>query len=145
MELPDNYPYGCSDEVISASLKACADEIAASNAQTNKVLQLAPLIIVGHSELQNRQTKRITRLSIGLGVLSLIIAGVALWISVAGNSSNTRWQTTNLELLRGLNEQFESCARIQAQQVDVLKSIDQKTQTQNSKTTGDARNPKSSR
>jgi len=97
-----NYPYGCTEKDISKAIKEYSDEIIASRADINKVLQFTPLIALGQGELQSRQTRRITRLSLGLGFLSLIIAGAALLVSFMNTRSDEAWQKHQLELLNAI-------------------------------------------
>src|SRR5438128_10899103 len=104
----EEYPHGCSERQISQAIADYADEITTSEGNINTVLRLAPLIVVGHAELQSRQTKRVTRLSIGLGVLSLAIAGIALWVSIASNWTNADSQRQQLELLKAIHHEVQA-------------------------------------
>jgi len=124
MELPEKYPYGCSEKEISSALRKYAGEIIASEGNVNKVLQLAPLIVIGHTELQSRQTSRITGISVGLGILSLVIAIVALWVSIANSRTDAYWQTTQSEMLRTIGQDVHSSRDLQAADVELLKSIE---------------------
>jgi hypothetical protein len=124
MNMPENYPYGSDEKEISSALRGYADEIIASGGDVNTVLQLAPLIVIGHTELQSRQTNRVTRISVGLGILSLVIALVALWVSIANNRTETHWQTTQLELLNRIEADLKTRDDLQTTQFDLLKNID---------------------
>lgn len=123
MNLPANYPYGCSEAQISKSLREYADQIIASDAQINTVLQLTPLIVIGNTELQSRQTKRVTRVSVGLGILSVLIAAVALWISITNNIASSKSRSTELELLKEIERDLQLHSNLQMQQSELLKGI----------------------
>lgn len=123
MELPRNYPYGCGDQQIALMLREYADEIAASGGNVNKVLQLAPLIVIGQSELQGRQTSRVTRISFGLGVLSVVIALVALWVSIANSRTDANWQASQSEGLKTIHRDLQAGYDLQTMQLELLRSI----------------------
>ncbi len=80
--LPKDYPYGATDKAISTTIRELSNDVLGSGANINRVLQLTPLIALGQNELQSRQTRRITCLSIGLGALSLLVSAAALYVSL---------------------------------------------------------------
>ena len=124
MEVPHDYPYGCDDKRISSILREYANEIVASDGNVNKVLQLAPLIVIGQAELQGRQTSRISRISVGLGVLSIVIAVVALWVSIANSRTDASWRTSQSEVLKTIHHDLQTCYELQTRQLEFVKNID---------------------
>lgn len=131
-KLYKEYPHGCSDKQISKAIEDYANEITTSEGDLNTVLQLTPLMVVGHAELQSRQTKRITRVSVGLGILSIVIAGIALWVSIASNWTNSDSQTQQLELLKAIQHQVQmqnNGSDLLRQQLETLKAIHSELQT----------------
>jgi len=133
--LSKDYPHGGSEREISKAIEDFADEITLSEGDINTVLRLTPLIVIGHAELQSRQTKRITRVSIGLGILSIVMAAVALLVSMAGNWTNSDSQRQQLELLKGIHNELQlknQDSEWQKQQVELLRAIHLELQTQNS-------------
>jgi hypothetical protein len=134
-KLVKEYPHGCSDKQISKAIEDYANEITASGGDINTVLRLTPLMVVGHAELQSRQTKRITQVSVGLGILSIVIAGVALLVSILGNRSNTDSQNQQLELLKTIQRdvQKQNTSDMQKQQLETLKAIHSELQNDNRK------------
>jgi hypothetical protein len=132
-KLYKDYPHGCSDKQISKAIEDHANEITAAGGDINTVLRLTPLMVVGHAELQSRQTKRITRVSVGLGMLSIVIACIALWVSIAGNWTNSDSQKQQLELLKAIQHEVQtqnSGSDLQRQQLETLKAIHFELQTQ---------------
>jgi len=135
-KLYTKYPYGCSNRNLADAIREYSDEIIESRADINKVMQLTPLVTLGQNELQSRQTKRITRLSLGIGILSLIIAGFALYISLLNERSSERWEIKQTESLAKLNSDLN----VQGNSIrDLLKSINFETDTIK---TGSKRNQK---
>ena len=54
VNVPSNYPAGCSEEEILAVISGLSQEMITGGANINVVLRFSPLIIAGQSELQNR-------------------------------------------------------------------------------------------
>ncbi len=77
-----NYPRGLPDKKLIEVIDEYANEINQSGVNINKVLQLSPYISLGLNELQSRQSKRVTRISLGISILSLVIACFALYVSL---------------------------------------------------------------
>lgn len=58
LNIPLNYPHGCTDEQILLALQAINTELLRRGANVNDVLQLGPLITIGQTELQARIANR---------------------------------------------------------------------------------------
>ena len=68
LNIPSNYPHGCTDEQILLTLQAISTELLRRGASANDVLQLGPLISIGQSELQARLATRSSQeLQIAIG------------------------------------------------------------------------------
>ena len=108
MQLGKSYPHGYTDKEISSKLREYANEIAGSGGNVNNVLRLAPLIVIGQTELQSRQTSRVTRISVGLGILSIVIALLALWVSIVNSRTDANWQREQSVLLRAIDQDLQN-------------------------------------
>ena len=82
------------DKEIEDSIKEYSEEIFKSKAGINTVMRFSPLIQLGQTELQGRQTKRVTCLSIIVSIVSLFIAGTALYVSFNTSRASTHWENT---------------------------------------------------
>lgn len=58
LNVPLNYPHGCTDEQILLVLQAINTELLKRGANVNDVLRLGPLITIGQTELQTRLANR---------------------------------------------------------------------------------------
>lgn len=58
LNIPLNYPHGCTDEQILLVLQDINTELLRCGANVNDVLQLGPLITIGQTELQARISNR---------------------------------------------------------------------------------------
>lgn len=101
-----SFPRGLSDKEIEQHINEYQDAIFKAGASTNQVLQFSPLIQLGQNELQNRKTEKTARLSIGLGLLSVFIASVALVVSFIGSRSSSQWETSQIELLEKIKQEI---------------------------------------
>lgn len=97
-----NYPEGMKDAEIIKCVREYTDEIIQSGAQVNTVWQLTPLIQLGQYELEKRQSMRITRLTIGVSIVSMFIAVVALWIALESNRDSNSWKQSQLGVLEDI-------------------------------------------
>lgn len=91
-----NYPGGCSDKKIKEAIQGYSDDIYSARGNINTVMSLSPLLQMGLSELNGRQNKRIACLSLVIGIISLGVAGVALFISININNDSTNKQLESL-------------------------------------------------
>ncbi len=96
------YPHGMKDKEIAEAIKEYSIEIHNSKANINTVMQFSPLIQLGQIELQGRQTKRVTTLSIVVSIVSLLIAGLALYVSLSSSRVSSQWEESQINLLREL-------------------------------------------
>lgn len=96
------YPHGMKDEEIEGAIKEYSAEIHSSKANMNTVLQFSPLIQLGQLELQRRQTKRVTTLSVIFSIVSLLVAGSALFVSFYSSRASSRWERSQINLLKEL-------------------------------------------
>lgn len=98
-DLKENHPLGFENKEIEDLVNQYAVEIFERRANPNAILQFSPLIQLEHNELQGRQTQSATRLSVGVSILSLLIAGMAVYVSLAAFLSSERWKEEQLEML----------------------------------------------
>lgn len=114
-EIPQGYPNSCKSNEIKSAVRTFTEELnsiglekSASIPQINKRSQLVALIQLGLSELQNRQTKWITWFAAFATILSLIVAGSALYVSLTVSKSSARWENEQLEILGTINNNIRS-------------------------------------
>jgi hypothetical protein len=81
-QVREHYPYRCTDEEIKELIHGYSKEIYDSRANINTVLAMSPLLQLGLQELQSRQNKNITYLSLGVSTVSLIVSAVTLYVSL---------------------------------------------------------------
>ncbi len=91
------------DQEIIDHVKEYTDVIIQSGAQVNTVWQVTPLIQLGQYELEKRQTERITRLTIGVSIISMIVAAAALYIATENSRASTNWEETQIHLLEKIH------------------------------------------
>ncbi len=81
-QIIEHYPYGCTDEKIKELVQGYSKEIYDSRANINTVMAMSPLLQLGLQELQDKQNKNITYLSLGVSTVSLIVSAVTLYVSL---------------------------------------------------------------
>ena len=114
-EIPQGYPHSCKSNEIESAVDEFSEELnslgletSASLPRMNQRSQLVALIQQGRSELQNRQTKFITRVSACVSILSMIVAGTALYVSLTASRSYARWESDQMEILGTINNNIKS-------------------------------------
>ena len=71
------------------------------------MIQCYPLISLGQYELQKRQNRRITKISMGIAAVSLLIAIIALYISFQGRNSSSRWENAQIVELKAIEQKLD--------------------------------------
>lgn len=99
-----NYPRGLSDKELVEAIDEYVDELNTSGVDINKVLQFSPYISLGLNELQGRQSKRVTRISLGISVMSLVISALALYVSLESGRSSDVAGARQVTILEELNK-----------------------------------------
>ena len=69
-----DFPHNFSDQQIQETIRDYMTRIAVSGSQENVVIQCYPLIALGQAELQKRQNDRLTRITLIVSFVSLIVA-----------------------------------------------------------------------
>ena len=103
----EGYPRSLRTKLLVEAIDEYADEINSSRADINKVLQFAPYISLGINELQSRQSKRVTRISFAVSILSLTVAGAALYVTYENSLASSIQERNQLEILRKLDSRLE--------------------------------------
>ena len=80
--LPKGYPNKLSDEKIEEVMKKFLQNLKENAAVNAIVEQDMTFINLGLNELNNRTSKKQSRNAFLVSILSLIFAGISLWISV---------------------------------------------------------------
>ena len=110
-EIPKGYPSECKLKALKNVVRELTDalnkiglEKSPSFPQMNRRAQLSALIQLGLGEIQGRQTRYITYISLGASLLSLFIAYSALTISESAIKSSNRWETNQISILESINK-----------------------------------------
>ena len=138
-----NYPHGLSDKQLVEAIQEYATTINSSGVNINTVLQFSPYISLGLNELQSRQNKRITRISIGVGIVSLTVAAVALYISLDSGRSSDVSSARQIVLLEELNKNISENQKIVTELIKAQRGIPEKKPAANPAVKWDA--PKAAR
>ena len=90
INIDSKYPHGLSDEELSRALHEYAGEMSKRGlGNPNYIPYYAPLIQLGLAERDARRNKSTTRRTLGVAAISLIVSGVALFVAMSSNRSNT--------------------------------------------------------
>jgi len=107
-EVSEDFPHKMNDEQIGETIKLYMKEIIQSGSHENIVIQCYPLIALGQHELERRQTTRITRFTTGVSFASILIAIIALAISIINTMSSTRWEKRQIESLTAMQTKIDT-------------------------------------
>ncbi len=150
--LYQGYPSKIETKKLKRIINEYTEELYASRANINTVIQLSPLIQLGQSELQGRQNRRIEVISTIISLTSLIIAIGSIYIAIQSDASSNRWeknQGTQLNTLdkhnKQLIERMDSIVEINKRLISTAKSLINdsiKVRTVNKKTTAKSTYPK---
>lgn len=103
-EININYPDKCTDKEIKKLISGYQKEIYDQRGHINSVLQMIPLIQAGLLEMQGRQNKKITYLSLFIGGMSLVVAAVALFITIDSGRMNSILNNALINSTNNLNQ-----------------------------------------
>jgi hypothetical protein len=101
------YPHGLTTREIQASIREYAEAMTKAGGKIDQVLQFSPLIMLGQQELQTRTNRRVTGLSLGIAILSLLTSGAALYVSHASQAPGRHWELQELQALRQLRSALQ--------------------------------------
>lgn len=132
--IPDNYPHGLKDQDIENSIKEYSQEIARNSGNPLATSIYSPLIQLGQSELQNRQTKKTLILTMIVSFTSLFIAGAALYVTYQASVSSNHWERSQIEILSKIENNTEGLgpkiiSSLNTVTTSTLKAIDESTNT----------------
>ncbi|MFA0648277.1 hypothetical protein AB4620_22130, partial [Vibrio cyclitrophicus] len=102
--ITEGYPGRLTDRQIEQHIKEYSDEIVQFRGNTNFTSAYVPLIQLGQAELQNRQNKKVFRLTLFISILSLLVSFAALFVSYSSMDSSSSWEQSQIELLQELKE-----------------------------------------
>lgn len=131
-----NYPRGLSDKNLVEAIDEYANEINASRVDINKVLQFSPYISLGLNELQSRQSKRVTRISLGISIVSLAIAALALYVSLESGRTSDISGARQVTILEELNKNMLENQKLFAEAIKAKKFVPEKKAANSSLITG---------
>ncbi len=138
----EDFPQSMSNKQLRRVIKGYLSQVKESGAQENVVIQCYPLIALGLNEQQARQNKLVTWISIGVGVVSLVVAAVALRISIDGARLSDESSARQIALLEELNKNIVDSPKIVMEAIK-LQATASKQQAANSTVKRDA--PKAAR
>ena len=108
VEINQKYPHGLPDADIERYIQGYAEEIFDKRGDINTVMWAAPMIHLGRAELQSRGIERGTRFTKLVSYSSIVVALVALAISIINSRSSSRWEERQLQLLATLERRLGS-------------------------------------
>lgn len=104
--VPDDYPFGLSDSELQAKVKEFTEKLAGGD-----TVRWAPLVQLGLSELQNRETRRSNTMSrrvanaaLAVSVGALVFTGAAVYYARDAARSSERWERRQAEQLEALRQ-----------------------------------------
>lgn len=92
------FPFDYSDKEIKNEVKPYSNQL--KNASINAVLRNSPFVQVGMNELQDRQSKRMGRISMGIALIAIII-------SVLSFISSNNWKKEQIKILNRIEQLAE--------------------------------------
>lgn len=105
------YPSDYTDDEIRNTINDFSKKIMDAKFDINAVMQLSPPIQLGQNELQKRildrsaiETSRIQKLAIFIAVISIILALVAIYLSLQNSRFESEWKERQINLLESINE-----------------------------------------
>jgi hypothetical protein len=99
-----HFPYKCTNKQLKETVQGYSEEIYKQHGNINTILQISPLLQLGISEIQGRTNRKITYLSLSISILSLIVAGIALYISFQSGEFEGVWKNEQINILNTLKD-----------------------------------------
>ncbi|MDF4740208.1 hypothetical protein [Vibrio parahaemolyticus] len=128
--ITEGYPSRLTDRQIEQHIKEYSDEIVKFRGNINFTSAYVPLIQLGQAELQNRQNKKVFRLTLFISILSLLVSFAALFVSYSSMDSSSSWEQSQIELLKELKETMSnSKVSVEAPKVETNEVIQQADDT----------------
>lgn len=100
--ISEGYPHCLTDREIEQHIKDYSDEIFNFRGNNAFTSAYVPLIQLGQAELQNRQNKKVFRLTLFISILSLLVSLAALFVSYLSMDSSSNWEQSQIQLLQEL-------------------------------------------
>lgn len=129
MRAPKDFPRGMGDKELEDVIKEHVDIVINTDSE-NVIFQYYPLIILGQHELEKRGNKRITKRTIGISIVSLLVAGVALYLAHTNSRSSENWERQQMEAFAGITKQLENIEKNTKKGVLALETNRQETTKQ---------------
>ena len=105
IDIGPKYPHGLSDDALSEALHEYASEMSKRGlGNLNYIPYFAPLIQLGLAEREARRNKSTSRWTLGVAALSLIVSGVALFVTYSSNQSNTALDEREIAAVERLSD-----------------------------------------
>jgi hypothetical protein len=79
---PDGYPYGLSDDELTAALSALAAELRNAGYGINPAMQFGPVLALGQTEMTNRVAARAARSSEIASRRLIVLTGVLVVLTI---------------------------------------------------------------
>jgi len=104
--LYNGYPNKIRDRRIIEIINEYTQDIIDCGAEAHRTSQLSALIQLGQYELEKRQVKRVTRLTMLVSGVSMAIAGIALNIAVENTHASDKWKDEQIILLKEIKTEI---------------------------------------
>lgn len=112
------YPNRIRDSRIIEIINEYTQDIIDCGAEAHRTSQLSALIQLGQYELEKRQIKRVTRLTMLVSGASMIIAGLALNIAVENTHTSDTWKNEQIIILKEIKTEIVNIGKRSAPNKD---------------------------
>ncbi|HHX8301705.1 TPA: hypothetical protein ACVOZB_004597 [Vibrio diabolicus] len=100
--ISEGYPHRLTNREIEQHIREYSEEIVKFRGRNEFTSAYVPLIQLGQAELQNRQNKKVVRLTLFISILSLVVSLAALFVSYSSMDSSNNWEQSQIQLLQEL-------------------------------------------
>ena len=104
LNIPEKFPDSCTREEIDSTIRDILDLVLKEPLDIHQVQRYTPLITLGHSELDRRESAAIVKQSKRLGRISIAVAMLAVAIAAYGSLSSAAWQNQQIEILSRIGD-----------------------------------------
>ena len=120
MDKQEIYPVAYSDADLKRQAAELSRRVASYDPNTGNgedLIKDSVLFNVAYIELQNRESRRVSKFMVALAVASTFVALASLvvaWVTYKANDDNTKWQDQQLRVLTDISRTLESAKELQA-------------------------------
>ena len=125
MDKQEIYPVAFSDADLKRQAAELSRRVTGYDPNTGNgedLIKDSVLFNVAYIELQNRESRRVSKFMVGLTVASVFVALASLvvaWVTYKANDDNTKWQDKQLRVLTDISRTLESANDLQAKALEI--------------------------